>query len=212
MGERPGIFLIERIKVGGAIKIKIGQGKTHRNPKISPQETQGGQAAEKEAQLAPKVALVRIDHVGDGDRHDDARGGLDSGGERDGLAPDPGSGALAQDHETDRSDGEVVEEVPDQHQRGLGPDDTLVVRVAGDTVQDPDEQLQECQQGQAVVVDGASSQVHQQQPGEQGTHESHRQEADAHVERFGGGEAGFCFGGFTALVCDNGTTFLNGVV
>ena len=92
------------------------------HPKVAPNETQGGEPTEKEAQFAPEVGLVRVDHVGDGDGHDDTEKGLDGGGEGDGLAADAGGGDLAQDDEADGADGQVVHEIPHQQQARLRPD------------------------------------------------------------------------------------------
>lgn len=114
--------------------------------------------------------LIGIDHVRDGDGHGDADERLGRRGDGDGLGPDAGGGALAEDGEADGADREVVGEVPDEHEGGLGPGHAG--GAAGDAVQDADEELQDHQGREAVEVDGAPAEAGQEIPRNDGADES----------------------------------------
>ena len=53
--------------------------------------------SEEETKLSPKICFVRIDQIGNRNRHDDSNGRLDGGGYGDSFGPDAGGRYFAED-------------------------------------------------------------------------------------------------------------------
>ena len=137
---------------------------------IRPHQTQPGQPAKEEAQFPLQVSLLRVDEVRDRDGHDDAEGPLGGGGGGNGLGADARGRALGEQDEADGADGDVVEEVPAEHDGRLGPCDR--VGAARDAVEDADDELQEHQESEAVDEERSAAEAEEQTPGGEGAHES----------------------------------------
>jgi len=105
----------------------------------TPKQDKARPIRQKEPQFALHICLIRVNHVGDGHRHDTPQGSLRGCRKRDTLRSYARSARLGDDDETDRAYRKVVEEVPDQHERGLSPDDARW--PPWNAVQDADNEL-----------------------------------------------------------------------
>ena len=67
----------------------------------------------EESEFASHVGLIGVDHVRNGDSHDDAHERLNGGGDGDGLGADLCGGGFTDNDEADGADGKIVDTVPD---------------------------------------------------------------------------------------------------
>lgn len=67
---------------------------------------------EEETQLSTKIRFIGIDHVWDGYRHKYTHQCLNGSGYSDGLRPEFHSRCFANDDEADRTNGQIVDAVP----------------------------------------------------------------------------------------------------
>lgn len=85
---------------------------------------------------------------------------------------------------------QVIEEIPNHHERRLGPDNARPIDVIGRTVEDADDDLQRRKKTQAPVVDCATSEMNEEKPREDCSKKADGEEAHTHIKRFRGGESG----------------------
>ena len=145
------------------------------------------EAKEDKRQLPAQISLVRVNRIRDAHAACHVHGLVDA--DRDGgrLGTESSGGDLGEDDEAERADGQVVEEVVDQHHGALRPDHA---RGARDDVEDADQEDEDGEEHEAVVEDLAPAPAGYQQPREDGAHPSDCQHADAEVERVVGVEPG----------------------
>lgn len=133
-------------------------------------------------QLAPLIALVRVERIWDADGAGDVDEGIDGGGKGNGLAAQLGAARLAQDDEAQRSDGQVVEEVVDDHQRTLRPRKARIGGIRGRDVEQSDEQHNQGADDKPPVVDGPAPGQGHEWPRQERADEAKSEKADAEIE------------------------------
>lgn len=141
-----------------------------RDTVVGPYKTQPSQAPKEKAQFPLPVGLAGIDHVRDRSGHDDTQKPLGSGGGGNGLGANTSGRALGEENEADGADGNVVEEVPNQHKGRFRPDGTR--RPTGNAVEDTDDELEDDEHSEAVVVQDSSAESDHEEPGDNSASEA----------------------------------------
>lgn len=109
---------------------------------------------------------------------------MNSSSNSDRLCSNLGSRDFTDENEADRSDREIVNAVPDNHDCGLGPDHARAVLVVRYTIKDSDEKHHDGESGKTTAVDTTTADLVDEEPGCDGAAETDGEITDTHIEGF----------------------------